>query len=119
MRTPLRGEGVQWQASEWIAWGHHCRLTHPSSAVLRSQAEKPCFPVLETHFLKTQTHTSTTRSAGGQTAHLARCLSRVCFWNSRIDARVASFKLCDWLAFCFTASSGCVCVSLGHTVYSI
>lgn len=99
--------------SEWVTWGHHCHLTPQSSAVLRSQDEKPCFPVLETHFLKTQAHTSTTPFAGGQTAHLAHlacCLSRVCFWNSGIDALVASFKLFGWLAFCFTASSQCVCV---------
>lgn len=79
--------------SERSTWSYHCHLIRQSSAALGSQAKKPCFPVPEMHFLKTQTHTSTSPPAWSLRAstllaHLACCLHRVCSGDS-------SFKLFD------------------------
>lgn len=92
--------------SEWSTWSYHCHLIRQSSAALGSQAKKPCFPVPEMHFLKTQTHTSTSPPAWSLRAstllaHLACCLHRVCSGDS-------SFKLFDLLAIGFMASSMCL-----------
>lgn len=90
--------------SEWITWRYDCHLIGQGSAALGSQVQKPSVPVLEMHFLKTQTHTSIPPPAGNvranaHLAHLACCLWRVCSGNSPLNF-LTGLQFASWPIAC-------------------